>query len=240
MSNSSYITTIIGYSLFALSEFLPLLPIPANGFLHSIAIGLQNSFSNKPVSTDLEIAQNLLISRPNMQNIISTLGNGGKNPVPSKEVDYYIIIDKNIIFGEEHLDLLSKTDNPFVCGWKSTTNSENGNRVVVAGKWDEEFYNEHGSMPVLRYEDLVKVQESDPERLIEVDYSEFGFVRIHRSIFEKMQYPFFRLNVQDFNGTPDLLSDDISFCLNCTKETGIKPHLLSGLHVNSISFVKLP
>jgi hypothetical protein len=175
-----------------------------------------------------------------VKNIISTLGNGGKNPVPSKEVDYYIIIDKNIIFGEEHLDLLSKTDNPFVCGWKSTTNSENGNRVVVAGKWDEEFYKEHGSMPVLRYEDLVKVQESDPERLIEVDYSEFGFVRIHRSIFEKMQYPFFRLNVQDFNGTPDLLSDDISFCLNCTKETGIKPHVLSGLHVNSISFVKLP
>jgi hypothetical protein len=73
MPDSSYITTILGYCLFALSEFLPLLPIPANGFLHSIAIGLKNSFSNKPVSTDIEIAQNLLISRPNMSNIVSTL-----------------------------------------------------------------------------------------------------------------------------------------------------------------------
>jgi hypothetical protein len=70
---SDNIVTILGYSLFALSELLPLLPMPANGFLHSIAIGLKNSFSNKPVSTDIEIAQNLLISRPNMPNIISTL-----------------------------------------------------------------------------------------------------------------------------------------------------------------------
>lgn len=82
MPDSSYIATILGYSLFALSEFLPLLPIPANGFLHSIAIGLQNSFSNKPVSTDIEIAQNLLISRPNMPNIISTL-EGNNNLINS-------------------------------------------------------------------------------------------------------------------------------------------------------------
>jgi hypothetical protein len=70
---SDNIATILGYTLFALSELLPLLPMPANGFLHSIAIGLKNSFSNKPISTDIEIAQNLLISRPNMPNIISTL-----------------------------------------------------------------------------------------------------------------------------------------------------------------------
>ena len=82
MPDSSYIATILGYCLFALSEFLPLLPIPANGFLHSIAIGLQNSFSNKPVSTDIEIAQNLLISRPNMPNIISTL-EGNNNLINS-------------------------------------------------------------------------------------------------------------------------------------------------------------
>ena len=61
------------------------------------------------------------------------------------------------MFTEDHLDLLSKTDHPFVCGWKST-NSDNGSKIVVAGKWDEEFHKEHGSMPVISYEDLVNVE----------------------------------------------------------------------------------
>jgi len=85
MSDSSYLTTITGYILFFLSEVLPLLPIPANGVLHSIAIGLKNSFSNKKPSTDVEIAQNLLISRPNMPNIISTL-EGNHNLINSIKI----------------------------------------------------------------------------------------------------------------------------------------------------------
>jgi hypothetical protein len=175
-----------------------------------------------------------------VKNILSTLGHGVNNPVPSKEIDYYIIIDKDIVFTEDHLDLLSKTDHPFVCGWKST-NSDNGSKIVVAGKWDEEFHKEHGSMPVISYEDLVNVEKSDPNRLIEVDYAEFGFVRIHRSVFEGMQYPFFRLNVHEINnGKYDLISDDISFCLNCAKDTNIKPSILAGLHVSSLSYVKIP
>lgn len=72
MSDSFNISSILGYVLFAASELLPLLPIPANGFLHSVSIGLFNSFK-KSQSTDLEVAQNLLVSRPNMPNIVNTL-----------------------------------------------------------------------------------------------------------------------------------------------------------------------
>lgn len=175
-----------------------------------------------------------------IKNMLSTLGYGLNNPVPSKEIDYYYFIEKDIIFKEEHLELLSKVDHPFLCGWKST-NSDDGSKIVVAGKWDEEFHKEHGSMPVLSYDDMVKVEQSDPERTIEVDYSEFGFVRIHRSIFEQMKYPFFRLNIHTFsNEKNELIADDISFCLNCAKETGIKPSILAGLHVNSLSYVCKP
>lgn len=175
-----------------------------------------------------------------IKNILSTLGYGIDNPVPSKEIDYYYFIEKDIIFKEEHLELLSKVDHPFLCGWKSTDNND-GSKLIVAGKWDEEFHKEHGSMPVLSYDDMVKVEQSDPERTIEVDYSEFGFVRIHRSIFEQMKYPFFRLNIHTFsNEKNELIADDISFCLNCAKETGIKPSILAGLHVNSLSYVCKP
>lgn len=73
MSSYPDITTIIGYSLFVFSEIIPLLPIPANGILHSLAIGIKNSFSNKKPNTDVEIAHTLIDTKPQMANIVSTL-----------------------------------------------------------------------------------------------------------------------------------------------------------------------
>ena len=40
---SSSVVTIVGYVLFGISELLPLIPIPTNGFLHTVLIGLKNS-----------------------------------------------------------------------------------------------------------------------------------------------------------------------------------------------------
>jgi hypothetical protein len=73
MSSYPDITTIIGYSLFAFSEIIPLLPIPANGILHSLAIGITNSFSNTKPNTDAEIAHTLIDTKPQMANVVSTL-----------------------------------------------------------------------------------------------------------------------------------------------------------------------
>lgn len=73
MSNYPDIITIIGYSLFVFSELIPLLPIPANGILHSLAIGIKNSFSNQKPNTDIEIANSLIKTKPQLANIVSTL-----------------------------------------------------------------------------------------------------------------------------------------------------------------------
>lgn len=70
MSNN--IATIIGYALFAVSEIIAVLPIPANGMFHSLVIGLKNSVS-KIKSTDIEMATNLIINKPDMAHIITTL-----------------------------------------------------------------------------------------------------------------------------------------------------------------------
>lgn len=50
--------TIIGFTLFAISELIPLLPIPANGIFHSFLIGLHNSFKN-PIK-DIESGKKLM------------------------------------------------------------------------------------------------------------------------------------------------------------------------------------
>jgi len=69
------IITIIGYVLFGLSELLPLLPIPTNGFLQSIFIGLQNAFKNPPKDIDIEMAKNLVSNKNgnNLVNIVNSL-----------------------------------------------------------------------------------------------------------------------------------------------------------------------
>lgn len=69
---SNYISLIIGFSFFAISEILPLLPIPANGLLHSLVIGIKNSVSTN-LNTDVEIAQSLIQTKPEMANIVSTI-----------------------------------------------------------------------------------------------------------------------------------------------------------------------
>jgi hypothetical protein len=73
MSDTPSITTILGYSLFAFSEIIPLLPIPANGLLHSIVIGLKNSLSAQKPHQDIEVAHALVDKQPDIANVVSTL-----------------------------------------------------------------------------------------------------------------------------------------------------------------------
>lgn len=104
MSNN--ITIIIGYTLFALSEIIAVLPIPANGMFHSLLIGLKNSVS-KINSTDIEMAQTLISTKPDMANIITTLQGNSKlidsvktvinNPEIITNVEN-IVKDKNLQF----------------------------------------------------------------------------------------------------------------------------------------------
>jgi hypothetical protein len=73
------IATVLGYVLFGLSELLPLLPIPTNGFLHSIFIGLQNAFRNP--TKDIEMAMDLVSNKnfgKDFANIVNSLANNNQ------------------------------------------------------------------------------------------------------------------------------------------------------------------
>jgi hypothetical protein len=67
------IETIIGYVLFIVSEFVSLIPIPANGLLHSFTIGFQNSFKNPDINT--EMTQSLLQNNPNIATLVNRIAN---------------------------------------------------------------------------------------------------------------------------------------------------------------------
>lgn len=65
------LTETIGYIIFILSEIVAVLPIPANGFLHSLFIGLNNSIKNS--DTDIEMAQQIISTRPNTANLLNKI-----------------------------------------------------------------------------------------------------------------------------------------------------------------------
>lgn len=71
--NSQDYSTIFGFVLFAASELVAILPIPANGIMHSLVIGLKNSLKNKNTDTDIEMAHVLINSDKDMSNIVTTL-----------------------------------------------------------------------------------------------------------------------------------------------------------------------
>ena len=69
--DTNTITSIIGYILLAISEIVAILPVPANGLLHSLFIGLNNSLKNP--NYDIELAQTLINNKPVIANLVTTL-----------------------------------------------------------------------------------------------------------------------------------------------------------------------
>lgn len=108
MSNINTIATVIGYTLFAISEIVAVLPIPANGVLHSLIIGLKNSVQ-KPNTTDIEMAQTLIANKPDMANIITTLEGNPKLIETVKTVinNPEIIINVEKIAKDKNLQFLN-------------------------------------------------------------------------------------------------------------------------------------
>jgi len=85
------IGSILGFTLFVVSEIIPLLPIPANGIFHSFVIGLQNSFKS-PIKIDIEKGMdgnnNALNNSNENLNINSKSIQIQKCPNCSSDIDY--------------------------------------------------------------------------------------------------------------------------------------------------------
>ena len=111
----------------------------------------------------------------------------------------------------------------------------------MIGNWEEDFFRRNNHMPFTSAKWLQETGKNNPNALVDVDWCGFGFTKIHRSIFEKMKYPYFPLNyanISDCNDGKggkfelnDLSFEDVSFCQNCFKETGIKPKALAHLRL---------
>lgn len=104
------IATIIGYTLFVISEILPFINIPTNGFLHTFIIGFQNAFKNP--ERDIEMA-NSLIQSPDFANIVNTISTNSQIKLI---IDYLIANpgSANIITSIQTNDIIKNVINKIV------------------------------------------------------------------------------------------------------------------------------
>lgn len=169
------------------------------------------------------------------RNFLATGGKGFINPGPPEGVEWLIWLDSDILFTIEQLEILLKIEHPFVAGWYVSDLSKS----VMAGKWDLDYFKKHKEMPFLNKDLLQEEAKNNPTKLIEVDFTGFGFIKMHSSLLKRMKYPYFTLNEQNIDNYTDLSAEDVSFCQNCYKQTGIKPVISPLLHVGHLKSIFL-
>ena len=168
------------------------------------------------------------------RNYLATSDEGFVSPKPPN-ANNLIWIDSDIVYTIEQLETLINNEHKFCAGWYRS----NETKQVMAGYWDLKFFEKNYRMPFLSADWLYLKEKNNPLEPIEVDFTGFGFVKTHRSIFEKMKYPYFTLNTQEIGGYRDLSSEDVSFCQNCIRDTQIKPVIIPKLHVGHLKYISL-
>ena len=165
------------------------------------------------------------------RNYLATGGKGFLNPSPP-DSEWLFWIDSDIIFTIEQIeDMMSIDDsNKFCAGWYRSNSSDQ----VMCGLWDLDFFNKNLRIPFIAGKWIEQKAIENPNRFIEVDFTGFGFVKMHRDVISNMNYPYFTLNIQKIGDYSDLSSEDVSFCLNCNDQTGIRPKIIPRLQVGHL------
>jgi len=112
-----------------------------------------------------------------------------------------------------------------------------GQRFATVQKWDKEFYKKNGYFEFLTPEVVAKWEKNNPNKLMSVEYTGFGWILVKKGVFESMEYPWFRPIWEDFgttkNGDPirEFASEDVGWCQTALKKgykIWIDPNVIVG------------
>jgi hypothetical protein len=108
------VTAITGFILFAFSEIIGILPIPSNGILHTVMIGLKD-IVKKP-NVDLEMARSMIDHNPDISNLITQIASNNNLSETIKQIvnNPMLITHVNNITTSEELQYILHTlyNNP--------------------------------------------------------------------------------------------------------------------------------
>ena len=177
------------------------------------------------------------------RNFLATGGGGFADTSPPK-AEWLFWIDSDVRFNMEQIEYMLSLpqDKKFVTGWYRSDYSDK----AMVGNWDEDFFRENLHMPFTSVKWLDEMGEKEPNKLVQVDWCGFGFTKVHRSIYEEMDYPYYPLrdaHIPDCKHphkegerftVDDLSFEDVSFCRNVYEKLEIKPLVVPKLRVGHL------
>ena len=161
-------------------------------------------------SSNQIVGRNVLITNSNPHDPFEFL----------KIVEWIIWVDADIKFSLPQMQQLMSIDEPVVSGWYLSSPT---NQTSLVG-----YFKEH---PELLNPDEIQMRDE----IFEVDFVASGFVKIHSSVYQQMEFPFYYS--PKLNDT--WVNEDIEFYKNMYKQTGIKPKVVRDLKVGHIKWVPI-
>mgnify|MGYP001442658121 FL=1 len=177
------------------------------------------------------------------RNFLATGGGGFADTSPPK-AEWLFWIDSDVRFNMEQIEYMLSLpqDKKFVTGWYRSDYSDK----AMVGNWNEDYFKENLHMPFTSVKWLEETADKDPNKLVQVDWCGFGFTKVHRSIYEEMDYPYYPLrdaHIPDCRHphkegerftVDDLSFEDVSFCRNVYDKLQIKPLVVPQLRVGHL------
>ena len=151
--------------------------------------------------------------------------------------DYIMWIDSDIVFNTTQFLTLLKHNKPIVSGLYLM---DGGKQYATVKDWDLDFFRKHSYFQFLTPDYINTWKNKNPNKLMEVEYTGFGFMLVKKGVFEKLKYPWFSpiYEKRIAKDVVDFCSEDVSFCQKVLKQ-GIKifidPNIVVG-HEKHITY----
>ena len=170
------------------------------------------------------------------------LNNEIQKPFNGAKFDYWITIDKNMLFTPQQLlDMIESLEkHPIVSGLYK---SDDAVSFFAVKELDNDYFSRNGTFKYLTQDDLDNWKKEVDSKYIPVDFVGLSFFGMQSSVFDKLEYPYFNgdnlvIQKSDNLGTYNVVpSEDYNFCLKL-KNAGYQVMLNTDLRLgNSVNLI---
>jgi hypothetical protein len=151
------------------------------------------------------------------------------------EYDCIMWIDSDIVFSPDDFFKLLDSPHDVTAGSYMMADLKN---LCAVKNWDTEYFKTNGTFEFITPEMLKGVKDLTDERYLKVAYCGMGWMMIKNGVIEKLDYPWFKSDVETFLGKEgqtivDLCSEDVSFC-RALEKAGVQIMLDTTLRVGHL------